>query len=494
MTPRPDPDPNPTPLIPRQRPAEHTDPTSSPDPDAEPPPVFIPRPAAPSRSAADPEPGARLEAEPAADRLDPEPAADPLDPDPDPPDLVHVRVLDLTAAGAARLTTPDGRPAKCPTGAVLVLVRHNGTPVGLLDPASYGADPDRLVAAAGTRFGAPAPPDHGPEPPGRRETPRVSVIVATRERPQLLAACLHTLLWQTYPDIELIVVDNAPTTNRTASVVRGGCAGLVRYVREPRAGLALAHNRGIAAATGELLAFTDDDVLADPGWVAGLVAGFARAGRPACVTGLILPAELRTPAQLMLYRHGGFAKGFEPVLYDAEAPPADPLFPFTAGRFGSGANMAFRADVLRAMGGFDPATGVGTPARGGDDLLAFFRTIVRGHRIGYEPGALIWHRHRADRAAVAHQVRGYGTGLGAYLTAAVLREPRTLGALARRVPGGIRHALARTRAPGRTEVPWPARLAGLERRALAAGPLAYLHARVRMHGVQTPWEQPEQAR
>ncbi|WP_406295225.1 glycosyltransferase [Embleya sp. NBC_00888] len=491
MTPRPEPEPgrpgpDPLPLIPRQRPAERNDPTSDPEPAAEPTPVFIPRPAVPSRSAADP--GQRSA---------------------DPSDLVHVRVLDLTAGAAPRLSTPDGRPADCPAGAVLALVRHNGTPVGLLeldlpgvDPGGAnpfgvdvpGADPDRLIAAAGARFGAPAAPDHAPEPPGRRETPRVSVIVATRERPELLAACLRTLLWQTYPDLELIVVDNAPTTDRTASVVRGGCAGLVRYVREPRAGLALAHNRGIAAATGELLAFTDDDVLADPGWVAGLVAGFTRAGRPACVTGLILPAELRTPAQLMLHHHAGYAKGFDPVLYDAQAPPADPLFPFTAGRFGSGANMAFRADTLRAMGGFDPATGAGTPARGGDDLLAFFRTIVRGHRIGYEPGALIWHRHRADHAAVAHQVRGYGTGLGAYLTAAVLREPRTLGALARRVPGGLRYALTRTRAPGRPEVPWPARLAGLERRALAAGPLAYLHARVRAHGVRPPWELPERAR
>lgn len=278
----------------------------------------------------------------------------------DPTALVHVRVLDLSAGAAApRLTTPDGAPTECPTGAVLALVRHDATPVGLLDVEPADADLDRLVEAARTRFGPPPTPDPEPEPPKHR--PRVSVIVATRERPELLTACLHTLLWQTYPDIELIVVDNAPTTARTASVVRGGCAGLVRYVREPRPGLAVAHNRGIAAATGELLAFTDDDVLADPGWVASLVAGFARADRPACVTGLILPAELRTPAQLMLHHHGGYAKGFEPVVYGADAPPDDPLFPFTAGRFGSGANMAFRADVLRDMGGFDPATGVGTP-------------------------------------------------------------------------------------------------------------------------------------
>ncbi|MFI1577022.1 glycosyltransferase family 2 protein [Embleya sp. NPDC020630] len=490
MTPRRDPEPDPRPLIPRQRPAEPNPPLPGPRPPATPTPIAIPRPASPT--AATPTAATPAESAPQAESAPPAgPAAPAPAPPAPPPDLAHVRVLDLVADAGPRLSTPDGTPADCPAGAMLALVRHAGTPVGLLDLELPTPAPDRLIACATARFGAPAAPDHAPGPPAPRGTPRVSVIVATRERPELLAACLRTLLWQTYPDIELIVVDNAPTTNRTASVVRGGCAGLVRYVREPRPGLALAHNRGIAVATGELLAFTDDDVLADPGWVAALVAGFARAGRPACVTGLILPAELRTPAQLMLHHHGGFAKGFEPILYDPQAPPADPLFPFAAGRFGSGANMAFRADVLRAMGGFDPATGAGTPACGGDDLLAFFRTIVRGHRIGYEPGALIWHRHRADRAAVAAQVRGYGTGLGAYLTAAVLREPRTLGALARRAPDGIRYALARTRAPGRPDVPWPARLAALERRALAAGPLAYLRSRVRMHGVRTPWEQAE---
>jgi len=320
------------------------------------------------------------------------------------------------------------------------------------------------------------------------EFPRVSVIVATRERPDSLAACLRSLLRQTYTDFEVVVVDNAPTTTRTADLVRHTWSDNVRHVCEPRPGLAVAHNLGIAAARGELLAFTDDDVIADPGWLAAIVAGFDRPERPACVTGLILPAELRTPAQRLLYRHGGYAKGFRPVVYDRAAPPADPLFPFTAGRFGSGANMAFRADVLRGLGGFDPATGVGTPARGGDDLLAFFRTIVRGHRIAYEPAALVWHRHHTGPDAVERQVRGYGTGLGAFLTAAVLREPASLGALVRRIPRGVRHALDRTRAPGRPEPAWSARLTGIERRALVAGPAAYLRARVRMRGVRGPWE------
>jgi glycosyl transferase family 2 len=398
---------------------------------------------------------------------------------------IHVLVLDLTADAAPRLSTPDGAPAGSPRGAALVLVRHGTSPVGLLDLDLRDTDPDHLVDTARAHFGAP--PVRIPRT--RRSTPRVSVVVATRERPDLLAGCLRALHQQTYPEVELIVVDNAPSTDRTADVVRGGPPGLVRYLREPRAGLAVAHNRGIAEATGELLAFTDDDVLADPDWVASLVAGFERPERPACVTGLILPAELRTPTQLTLHHHGGHAKGFRPVVYGADAPPADPLFPFTAGRFGSGANMAFRADELRAMGGFDPATGVGTPARGGDDLLAFFRTIMRGHHIAYEPDALVWHRHRTEPAAVARQVRGYGTGLGAYLTAAVLREPAALGALLRRLPIGLRHALEQTRAPGPRESHRTARLTALERRALAGGPPAYLHARFRMRGVRPPWEQ-----
>ncbi|MDT7645316.1 MAG: hypothetical protein QOC75_2316, partial [Pseudonocardiales bacterium] len=193
-----------------------------------------------------------------------------------------------------------------------------------------------------------------------------------------------------------------------------------------------------------------------------------------CVTGLILPAQLHTPAQLLLERHGGFDKGFTQRIFDRDMyRPVDPLFPFAAGRLGSGANMAFDARLLRQLRGFDPAAGAGTFARGGDDLAAFFRVIVSGHRLVYQPGALVWHRHHRDMASLGKQAYGYGVGLGAYLTSALAHEPAMLPALLRRVPAGIIHAFSSSSARnlGRYQG-WPTQLTGLERRGVMFGPVA----------------------
>ena len=191
-----------------------------------------------------------------------------------------------------------------------------------------------------------------------------------------------------------------------------------------RRGLAAAHNRGLEAAAGSILAFTDDDVVVDRHWLAAIVEGFELTDNVAAVTGLIQPGELRTRAQVLLERHGSFAKGFEPRIFDLDAHrPADRRFPLATGQCGSGANMAFRADCLRRLGGFDPALGTGTTARGGDDLAAFFHVLVSGQRLVYQPAAVVRHWHRDNDSALAAQAYGYGVGLGAYLTDAVVRHP-----------------------------------------------------------------------
>ena len=231
-----------------------------------------------------------------------------------------------------------------------------------------------------------AKPVGGPRPRCRHDRmaalerpPLVTVIVATRERPDSLRKCLSSVLAVDYPRFEVIVVDNDPTTTETAEMVEQCFSGRVRYLREMRRGLAAAHNRGVAEAAGEIVAFVDDDVVVDRQWLSALVEGFTATAGVGCVTGLILPAQLDTPAQLLLERHGGFGKGFDVQIFDRDSyRPADPLFPFRTGRFGSGANMAFDAALLRRLGGFDPATGAGTFARGGDDLTAFFRIVVGG--------------------------------------------------------------------------------------------------------------------
>jgi GT2 family glycosyltransferase len=309
--------------------------------------------------------------------------------------------------------------------------------------------------------------------------PFASVVVATRDRTERLARCLESLLALEYPGYEIIVVDNDPSTDATAQLIESLHRESVRYVREDRRGLASAHNCGLAVATGEITAFTDDDVVVDRQWLAALALGFRRSENVGAVTGLILPAQLDTPAQLMLERHGGFAKGFDLRIFDlADHRPADALFPFTAGQLGSGANMAFDTRRLRDIGGFDPAIGVGTRARGGDDLAGLFSVIAAGHQVVYQPAALVWHRHRQDWASLENQAYGYGVGLGAYLTSVVTHHPGLILPALRRAPAGYAYAVSAT-SPKRAHRgrEWPPELTRLERRGLLKGPFAYLSSR-----------------
>ncbi|WP_432155483.1 glycosyltransferase [Streptomyces sp. bgisy153] len=400
------------------------------------------------------------------------------------------RFLDIDPVQVAEFDLDDGvlrpGPGSAPVthGEVFVLVRRGGRPVGsFLGRVPQGSDPTAVLGAAARRSGAPAVAPR-PGPP-----PYTTVVIATRERAGRLAHALDSMLAQDHPDFEIVVVDNAPVTDATRDVVERKYAERVRYVREPVPGLAVAHNTGVAAARGEVIAFTDDDVVADPRWLTELTVPFAADPRLGCATGLILPARLRTPAQVLLESHGGFAKGFTPRTYDPARPPADePLFPFTAGRFGSGANMAFRTGALRAVGGFDPATGAGTAARGGDDLYGFVRVLAQGHRLHYTPYALVWHHHRETWRDLETQAYGYGAGLTAYLTAILVNRPALLPAFVARLPRGLSHARSLTAArdagrggaPGGHDDrghPWPRRLSRLQRRGMLHGPVGYLRAR-----------------
>lgn len=403
--------------------------------------------------------------------------------DPGPPERARtpVGVVDVDLARPYEFRPPAGPGPIRPTAPVLALVRLHGRPLGLVGAA--GGSPEdlwRSVAdTARRRFSLSRDPS--PARASAPASPSISVIVATHDRPGMLRACLESLLRVEYRNFEVIVVDNAPGDDAAERLVRGTYGGRVRYVREPVAGLARAHNRGLAAARGEIAAFTDDDTLVDPGWLAALAEGFAQDPRVGCVTGLIVPAELETPAQAALERHGGFAKGYTPRVWSLHHPPRDPLFPFTTGHFGSGTNMAFRIATLRALGGFDPATGTGTPARGGDDLLAFFRVLATGQALAYRPQALVWHRHRRTQDALRAQAFGYGAGLGAYLTGALVNEPRMLPALLRRLPRGIRYALvqARGKAEAATNTARSRELSRLELCGLLYGPVGYLRSRRR---------------
>jgi GT2 family glycosyltransferase len=397
------------------------------------------------------------------------------------------------------------------TRQALVLVRLHTQPVGtiVVDAPGGVVDPASCALAVWASLGpalaahltlddvAPGPPvlaEPDGRPPRCQEAaavpvpaPPVTVVVATRERAASLAACLDALAQLDYPDYEIVVVDNDPVTDQTARLVKDAYPG-VRYARESQRGLAAAHNCGLGRAEGAIVAFTDDDVIVDRHWLTEVVKAFQADTGIACVTGLILPAELQTPAQVLLESHGHFSKGFQQQVLDLGSHrPDDPLFPFTAGRLGSGANMSFDRDALRKLGGFDPAIGTGTVARGGDDLAAFFGVIAAGHRLVYQPTALVWHRHKRDLDSLAGQAYGYGVGLGAYLASALANHPATIGRALYRAPAGLAYAL-RADSPRNAHLQgtWPRDLIRLERRGLAFGPIAYGISRWRTRAVPRP--------
>ncbi|WP_405963528.1 glycosyltransferase [Streptomyces sp. NBC_00723] len=414
-----------------------------------------------------------------------------------------------TSAQAVMTTTAKGQAETAPNPTIptipTVLAQAEATSAGARPTATAHAATTSATAAptatapttANSAAAVPTAVDQAAGAPApAAAVPFTTVVVATRERAEKLALALDSLLAQDHPDFEIVVVDNAPVTDATRDLVERKYAERVRYVTEPAPGLAVAHNKGVETAHGEVIAFTDDDVVADPRWLTELTAPFTADPGLGCATGLILPARLRTPAQVLLESHGGFAKGFTARTYDPQDPPADePLFPFTAGRFGSGANMAFRAEVLRAARGFDPATGAGTLARGGDDLYGFVRVLAGGHRLHYTPLALVWHHHRETWRDLETQAYGYGAGLTAYLTAILVNRPGLLPAFLARLPRGLAHARTLTAsreaepaadgAPGghdaRTHA-WPARLSRLQRRGMLYGPVGYLRARRALRG------------
>lgn len=369
----------------------------------------------------------------------------------------------------------------------LALVRHRGVPLGSLEVAIPAgglsgeelgararlvfadriAELERLelaspVSSNGTESGPPIP---------------LSVVVPTRDRTEQVGTCIDSILATGYPSMEIIVVDNAPTSDHTARLIAARFADRpeVRYLREDTPGTSRARNRGWRAARSDIVAFLDDDVVIDRRWASAIVRPFIDDDRVGCVTNLILAAELETRAQLLMEEYGGFAKGYVPRVFDVdEQRSRSDLFPFAAGAFGSGASMAFRRSVLERVGGFDPALGGGTFAYGGEDLAAFVDVLLDGWRLAYEPRAIVRHLHRRYYRDLGQQLFGYGCGLSAYLVRTAMHHPAQLANMAQRTIPGLGRLLdprsPKNAAKGRD---YPTRLTLLELAGFVWGPVAY---------------------
>jgi len=216
-------------------------------------------------------------------------------------------------------------------------------------------------------------------------SPKVSVVVASYNGGRTLRACLESLQRLNYPDYEVIVVDDG-STDDTPEILKTFPG--VRTVRQLNLGLSAARNTGIAAAAGDIVAFTDSDCRADEDWLYYLIGDSLRGGWSAVGGHNFLPPEDSPVAAAVAASPGGPA---HVMLTDREAEHVP------------GCNMAFWKWALEQIGGFDPVF-----HKAGDDVDVCWRLMECGHKVGFSPAGFVWHYRRSTIKAYLKQQAGYG--------------------------------------------------------------------------------------
>jgi GT2 family glycosyltransferase len=322
------------------------------------------------------------------------------------------------------LTVPKGRSG------LACVVRSNDRPVGFfMEPLPEGTvlSPREVAARVMKRCGAQILREKIYEelrgPLAGAPFRSLDVAICTHDRPDVLVRCLESLrrIGATgSAGVHLLVVDNAPSNDRTARLVAGFPG--VTYILERKPGLDFARNRAVREATAEWIAFLDDDVVVDRGWLDGLGEALIANPDAGAVTGPVLPLELETRAQILFEQVGGFGDNFDRVRF-GPALAGMPTYPCGAGMFGAGCNMVFSRRILIDLGGFDDALDTGAPLPGGGDLDMFYRVVRAGHPLVREPRLLIYHQHRREYAKLRHQMWTWGLGSMAYVTKSLREDP-----------------------------------------------------------------------
>lgn len=312
--------------------------------------------------------------------------------------------------------------------------------------------------------------------------PEISVAVCTHNRADVLGGALASLAAQTLPaaNWELLVVDNGSTdsTRQIVSDFQQATGLAVRYIFEARLGIALARNRAWREARTEFIAFTDDDARAEPEWLARLLRVFRTVSpRPAGVTG-------RIDLDWLGPRPAWFPERFEPLFARYDMGPAAHWL--EAGGYLVTCNAAFACATLEAVGGFREDLGhagnVNLRAWGGEDSEIYIRLTRAGHRLYYEPAAVVYHLVPPERQTRRYLVRRlYLNGLGQVAIDRVVLPPG-------QYPGPLAGAFADARMVGRYSLNWL--LAGLRRDRLQQDDSLYrlaqkagrLHKQLRLLG------------
>jgi glycosyltransferase involved in cell wall biosynthesis len=220
---------------------------------------------------------------------------------------------------------------------------------------------------------------------GNPEQPRVSVVVCSYNGAATLRECLDSLMRLEYPDFEVILVDDG-STDDTRAIAND--YPQVFYHHQANHGLSVARNEGARLASGEIIAYTDSDCVADEHWLMYLVQAMQDQNVEAIGGPNVTPVSDGWVAKCIAASPGNPSH----VMLDDQHAEHVP-----------GCNLAIRRNTLLGMGGFDPQF-----RQAGDDVDICWRLLDADLAIGYAPGAMVWHHRRATVSAFIKQQKGYG--------------------------------------------------------------------------------------
>jgi glycosyltransferase involved in cell wall biosynthesis len=265
---------------------------------------------------------------------------------------------------------------------------------------------------------------------------RISIIVCTRDRSSKLAQALASIERLATPqgwEWDVVVVDNG-STDATPDVCKrfvAGGAARRRYLVEQRKGKCFALNAGIKHASGDILAFTDDDCIADHAWLIAIAREYDGHSDLELLGGRVELYDSRDKATTIRTHSGRIDVSATPnSVFEAEI---------------IGANVSFRRDVFARIGPFDPCLGPGTRCQSAEDLDYVYRAYRLGMKIAYAPDVLVYHDHgRRTDEEVRRLLLHYAIGRGAFYCKHLFRDAELLRRLFWDVRWQVAHLRWRT--------------------------------------------------